>query len=379
MKIAINCVFFQPKAGGVREYMHNLLIHLAKIDFTNEYIIYVLEDMMDYAKSMLPSRFIYKSIPFGSGSKLEVIRRSLLENRFWLEEEKKEKWDLFHSPFFHSPKLKQTPVILTVHDMRFYRFPETYARLRYQFLKRKVKSSVERADHIISISDFTKSELMEAYKIDHNKISVVYEAINPERFSLKVDKRPSDVPENIEKNRFLLSVGHLEPRKNYNRLIDAFHLLKRNPGNEDLKLVIVGKKDHSYEETLRKIEADPDILYLNFVAFETLVWLYKHTELFVFPSIYEGFGFPPLEAACQDTVSAVSDTSCIPEICGYAALYFDPYDENIMAQTIERGLKKGVEYQDVKSKLKYRLDSFSWHKNAEETLNIYRRYKKQAN
>lgn len=332
--------------------------------------------MEEYATNLLPSRFRIKPVPYTSGSLKEVVRRSVFEQYFWKKEEELEKWDLFHSPMFHSPKLKQTPVILTVHDMRFFRFPKTYAFLRYHFLKYKVKKSIKRADHIISISEFTKKEIQYAYNISPNKITVILEAINPERFSVPVSKVPDDIPQNLKKNKFLLSVGHLEPRKNYNRLIETFQRIKKYPEYRNLKLVIVGKKDHSYKETLKLVNADPDVFYLNFVSHETLLWLYQNAELFIFPTIYEGFGFPPMEAAASGTVSVVSNLSSIPEVCGDAAFYFDPYNQDDMKKNILEALKKGDDYQVRKNKLESQLKKFSWRNNAEQTLQLYKKFMK---
>ena len=376
MKIAINCVFFTPKGGGIKEYIYNLTKNLGEIDRQNDYVVYVLSDMKNYAEENFPKYFRIKTLPFRSGSQIEVVKRSLFEHKFWTKEEKLEKWNLFHSPMFHAPNLKHTPVILTVHDMRFFRFPKTYAFLRYHFLKHKVKNSIKRADHIISISQFTKDEIQNAYGIPPEKISVIHEAINPQHFSRKISVRPSAVPEALETERFLLSVGHLEPRKNYIRLIDAFENLKQRSDYADLKLVIVGRKDHSYGETLRRIEMNPHISYLNFVDNDSLLWLYQNTELFVFPTFYEGFGFPPLEAAVSGTVSAVSNTSSIPEVCGDAALYFDPMDVISIQLAIEKGLDRGKSYSEIKEALPLQLGKFSWENNARETLKLYNNFLK---
>ena len=152
MKIAINCAFFQPKGGGIREYIYNLVNNIALVDHENDYILYVLSDMVDYAKNNLPDRFKVKVIPYSSK---QVIKRSLFENYFWRNEEMIENFDIFHSPFFHLPKLKNAKTVITVHDLRFCKFPETYTLKRLIFLFFSVSRSVKRVDRIISISNFT--------------------------------------------------------------------------------------------------------------------------------------------------------------------------------------------------------------------------------
>lgn len=367
-----------PRGGGIKEYIQNLAENLSRVDDKNEYILYVLEDQMEYVKSQLKSRFKIKPIPFRGNSLFDVIRRSLLERFFWRREEQLEKWDVFHSPFFHGPKLKNTPLVLTIHDMRFFRFPTTYTFLRYQFLKRAVRDSVRRAKHIISISQFTKDEICEAYSTPVDKITVIHEAINRDHFSEQplTDNEDKEIVKKLSNGRFLLTVGHLEPRKNYDRLIAAFDKV-RQKSDEELYLVIVGKKGHSYEETLKLIDSNDHVMYLNFVSLPLLNWLYKNAEMFVFPSYYEGFGFPPLEAASHGTISAVSNVSSIPEVCGDAAIYFDPLDENDMASKLHTLLTDRKLQQELKSKLEGQLDKFSWKKNAEETVKIYEKVKNE--
>lgn len=371
MKIAINCAFFQPKGGGIKEYIHNLVENLYQQDTTNEYILYVLKDNLEYAQKNINVKFKIKPIPFKGNGIMNIIARSLLENFFWIREEQVEKWDIFHSPFFHGPKLRNAKLILTVHDMRFFRYPKTYTFLRYQYLKRAVKSSINRADRIISISEFTKNEIQAAYDTNEDKITVIHEAINPEHFGKsKLSLEDNAYIKELKGVPYILSVGHLEPRKNYDRLIDAFKKIKSSL-TSGTKLIIIGKKGHGYESTLRKIEEDNDVLYLNFVSQGLLNWLYKNTMLFVFPSFYEGFGFPPLEAGIHGAVAAVSDVSSMPEVCGDAVSYFNPFDIDEMAKVIFQTFNNECLRSRLKNNMQEQLLSFSWEKNAEETIGLY--------
>lgn len=373
MKIAINCAFFQPRGGGIAEYIYNLVKNIESIDKKNEYILYVLKDQLDYAKERnLTSRFRIKVIPYGS-SYGEVLKRSLFAQSFWKKEEMEERFDLFHSPFFHSPSFKKAKVILTVHDLRFYRFPYTYTLPRYLFLKYKVRQSVKLANHIISISQFTKDELMDAYNLPNDKITVIHEAINRERFSaLQIDNfQIPTVLKDLESG-YILSVGHIEPRKNYERLIESFRNLKKEC-HTPLKLVIVGKKGHHFQKTLKLIEQTRDVVYLDFVSHEMLVWLYTHANLFVFPSFYEGFGFPPLEAGVLGIVSAVSNVSSMPEVCGDAVAYFNPYDVEDMSNAIKKCLTDIHYINTLKDKVLKRVESYSWIENARQTVALYNR------
>ncbi|MBO7129570.1 MAG: glycosyltransferase family 4 protein [Prevotella sp.] len=372
MKIAINCIFCQPKGGGIKEYIVNLTNHIALCDQDKTYILYVLEDQLEFAKKLLPQRFQIKVVPFKSDF-LSVVKRSLFSQRFWTKEEKTERFDIFHSPFFHAPKMKKAKLILTVHDLRLYRYPQTYNPLRYMFLKRAVKDAISRADHIISISEFTKQEMVELCGVSPEKITVIYEAVNRNAFSEKQLENyvlPKEYTE-LGQGRILFSLGHIEPRKNYPRLIEAFKKLKEKEENQDLKLVIAGKKYVDYINTIRLMEETPDVVYLDFIPRELLLWLYKNATLFVFPSTYEGFGFPPLEAASMGTISAVSNVSSIPEVCGDCAFYFNPYDVDNMAATIEDALNNAEGRQKKEKLLETQLNKTSWEQNAADTIKLY--------
>lgn len=373
MKIAINCQFcFAKGGGGITEYIIQLTNHLAKIDHDNDYVLYALEDQFEYCKTILPARFKLKPIPYHQ-SLLSKIRRSLFAQRFWSMEEQEESFDVFHSPFFHAPKMRHARLLMTVHDLRLYRYPETYFFLRYQFLKRAVKESINRVDHIIAISQFTKDEIVDTCGVSPDKVTVVHEAINRSRFS--ADRiRDYDLPQeyaNLKEGRFLFCLSQIEPRKNHLRLIKAFSDMKARGGYEDVKLVLAGRQELDAGPVLKLIAETKDVVYLDYVPTEMMLWLYRHATLFIYPSYYEGFGFPPLEAASLGTVSAVGNVSSIPEVCGDSAFYFDPYDVDNISETVGAALNDKASIEKKRQKLEEQLGKFSWEDNARQTLNIY--------
>ncbi len=373
MKIAINCQFWiLHGGGGIKEYIANLVNYLDKVDHQNEYVLYVLEDQFEGAKSKLPSRFKLKAIPYRR-NRVSRIMRSLFSQRFWSKEEQMEQFDVFHSPFFHAPKMKKARVIMTVHDLRLYRYPETYPVLRYQFLKRAVRKSIARADRIIAISQFTKDEMIETCKVNPDKVTVIHEAINRSFFNANAIRNYS-LPQEygyLKDCRFLFCLSQIEPRKNHARLIEAFKAIKLMGGFDDLKLVLAGKQLLNAAPVLKAIAETPDVIYLDYVPTEMMLWLSNHASLFVYPSYYEGFGFPPLEAASLGTVSAVGRASSVPEVCGDCAFYFDPYDVEDMSRVIANALKDEDAIKEKKQKLEQQLSKFSWEKNARETVKIY--------
>ena len=373
MKIAINCQFWILKGGGgIKEYIANLVNYLDKVDHQNEYVLYVLEDQFENAKSKLPKRFKLKEIPYRRNP-MSRIMRSLFAQRFWSREEREEGFDVFHSPFFHAPKMKKARVIMTVHDLRLYRYPETYPFLRYQFLKRAVKKSIERVDKIIAISHFTKDEMIDTCGVNPDKVKVIHEAINRSFFNSDAIKNYSLPHEYayLKDCRFRFCLSQIEPRKNHARLIQAFSAIKAMGGFDDLKLVLAGKQLLNAEPVLKLIAETPDVIYLDYVPTEMMLWLYRNASLFVYPSYYEGFGFPPLEAASLGTVSAVGNKSSVPEVCGDCALYFDPYDVEDMSKVIAAALNDESLIHEKKMKLEDQLNKFSWERNARETVKVY--------
>lgn len=373
MKIAINCQFcFAKGGGGIKEYILQLTNHLAKVDHDNEYVLYVLEDQYDYCKTVLPARFKLKSIPYRRNL-VSKIFRSLFAQRFWSREEEEERFDVFHSPFFHAPKMKHARLLMTVHDLRLYRYPETYSFLRYQFLKRAVKESIARADHIISISQFTKEEMIETCGVPPDKVTVIHEAINRSFFSADRIKH-YELPQEyayLKEGRFLFCLSQIEPRKNHLRLIKAFSAMKAQGGFDDLRLVLAGVPKLDAAPVLKAIAGTPDVVYLNYVPTETMLWLSSHATLFVYPSYYEGFGFPPLEAASLGTVSAVANVTSVPEVCGDCVFYFNPYDVEDMARVIASALNDQTAIEEKRAMLESQLNKFSWESNARKTLNLY--------
>lgn len=373
MKIAINCQFcFQKGGGGIKEYIVSLTNHLEKVDHQNEYVLYVMEDQFEYSKTVLPSRFKLKSIPYQRNF-VSKVKRSLFAQSFWTKEEKEEGFDVFHSPFFHAPKMKKARLIMTVHDLRLYRYPETYSFLRYQFLKRAVKQSIDRVDKIIAISQFTKDEIIDTCGVNPDKVTVIHEAINRSFFnadSIKDYTLPQEYAY-LKDCRFLFCLSQIEPRKNHARLIKAFSAIKAMGGFEGLKLVLAGRQLLNAGPVLKLIAETPDVVYLDFVPTEMMLWLYHNASLFVYPSYYEGFGFPPMEAASLGTVSAVGKLSSIPEICGDCAFYFDPYNVEDMSKVVAAALQDESLIQEKKTKLESQLNKFSWEKNAKETVKVY--------
>lgn len=251
-------------------------------------------------------------------------------------------YDIYHFPNFCLPPMNRGKFIITVHDLAFMRYPEYIEPKNLEFLQRELPCSLERADRVIAVSHFTKMELIELFNVPEEKIVVIYEGVsisNGGQASLNGD--------------YILCVSTIEPRKNIEGLIKAFNIAKL----DGYKLVIVGKKGW-----LTNVRPQKDVITLGYV--DGLCNIYKNAKAFVFPSFYEGFGLPPLEAMA----SGVPVVSTRFEALGDAARFIDPREP----EDIARGIREVLEDpQPWISRGFEQSKKFSWEKTAEETLRLY--------
>jgi glycosyltransferase involved in cell wall biosynthesis len=220
-----------------------------------------------------------------------------------------------------------------------------------------------KAKHIITISDFVRDDIAMNFHINKSKITTTYNAAD-------ALPTPSSAIDTLKSKKFIIYVGRHQPHKNLQRLIDAHKLLLRN--YPDLFLVIVGKNDAT-TELLRtqNSELNPQLLFTGFVTDHQLRWLYENTACYVFPSLSEGFGLPGLEAMVHGAPVASSNATCLPEIYGDAAHYFDPLDVDDMAQKIKDIITDQALRENLIKKGYAQARKYSWKRMAEQTLEIY--------
>jgi len=280
--------------------------------------------------------------------------------------------ELFHATEHLLPPLRGVPTVLTVHDLIFRLFPEHQKRLNYWYLNATMPLYCRRAGAILTVSECSKRDLVAGYGLDPAKVTVVYEAAAPEFRPLSVTamevvRRRYGLPE-----RFLIHVGTIEPRKNLTRLVEALQILR--DGGLTLPLVVVGGKGWLYDEFFRRLEglAVRDAVHFpGYVPAADLPLLYNAATLAVVPSVYEGFGLPVLEAMACGTPVVSSQASSLPEIGGEAAVYFDPYNVDAMAEAIR------AVWTDTERRIEMRqcglmqAARFSWQRAARETMAVY--------
>ena len=367
MRIGVDYTAAVRQKAGIGRYVRELFKHLGKIDRQNSYILLVPRDS---ALHPLPANFRYLRLPFSERMMYifwQRLRIPLPAEAFTGP------LALFHSPDFVLPPLAGTPSILTIHDLSFLRVPDCFTQNLLNYLSKAVPRSVRRADFILADSENTRKDLVELMGLAPERVEVLYAGVG-ENF------KPSDggkararykLPE-----RFILSLGTLEPRKNFARLIRAFARLKRS----DLKLVIAGRKGWLYEEIFMAVKEcglENDVIFPGYVEDEDLPSLYSAAELFVYPSIYEGFGLHPLEAMACGTPVVASEAPPLPEVLGDAALFFPPYDEEAIASAMEKALLDEGLRRKLRERGFARSALFSWEKSAQKLLEIYHRLGKK--
>jgi glycosyltransferase involved in cell wall biosynthesis len=280
---------------------------------------------------------------------------------------------LFHATEHLLLPLRSAPTVITVHDLIFRHLPEHHKPLNRWYLNLALPLYCRRATHVIAISESTRNDLVAAYRLPPERITVIHEAADP-RFRPQPPDRVAAVRGRYGlPGRYLLFVGTIEPRKNLTRLLHAFEPLRKE-GLTDA-LVVVGKRGWLYGDFFAELERSPvreAVILPGFVPDEHLPAVYAGAQALVFPSLYEGFGLPTLEAMACGTPVACSDTASLPEVGGDAALYFDPTSEDAILQTLRRLLSDAELQEELARRGLTRASHFSWDRVAAETEAVYR-------
>ena len=283
--------------------------------------------------------------------------------------------DLIHFPHFNLPILESHPFIVTINDLIYYLFPEACpSKLKHFCARYMISRATQKAKKIITISQYSKYDLLRHLKISEKKITVIYPGVDNDIY------HPVEDEKMLEKCRskyginkkFIFYTGNHEPRKNLIPLIKAFSQLKNI---DDYQLVIGGKIDPRRKDLYKfseELVLKNNLIFTNFIDENDLVLLYNMAEAFVFPSLYEGFGLPPLEAMACGTPVICSNTSSLPEVVGDAALLFNPTDTQEIKQTIEDVLENNDLRNNLIEKGKNRASSFKWSEAVKNFIQLYK-------
>lgn len=281
---------------------------------------------------------------------------------------------LLFVPAFSCPILYPGKIVFTLHDIVGKLFAEHFSFSAKWYWKHLLPRSAHRATHIITISQNTKRDIVRELGIPEKKITVIPLAPHPRYREVRDPHGASRALERLNiRWPFILSVGTLEPRKNTERLVQAFATMRRS----EERLVIVGKKSWAFPEITKHVaryQLEDKVIFLDYVSDDDLVWLYNMCTFFVFPSLYEGFGMPPLEAMACGAPVIVSRTSSLPEVVGDAGWYIDPYDVIDIKDKMQ-ALLEGEHFQrKLRVQSLVRAQEFSWERTAAETVRVLRNY-----
>jgi glycosyltransferase involved in cell wall biosynthesis len=278
------------------------------------------------------------------------------------------RYDLLHVPGHKLPVLCPCPSVVTIHDLAFMRFPETFKPLHLQRLAWFTRNAARLAGRIIAISQATQRDLCDLLGADESAIDVVHHGVDHAVF------RPDGPPES-RRLPYILSVGTLQPRKNYLMLIRAFKRMCEHR-REPVELLIAGQRGWMWEQIEREAKTPPfaeRVHLLGFVEDEKLPWLYRGAALVAMPSLYEGFGLPLLEAMACGAPLVASNASCFPEVMGDAGVLLDPQDEEAWAQTMGGLLDDAGKRAALRVSGLQRASGFTWERTARQTLEVYRK------
>lgn len=371
MRIAIDARVISSRRSGVGEYTYQLLRHFPVIDRDLEYFLFLKKSSFEgeRIKELSSSFKIEKISSYEGGNFLNFLKThgELPVRLLFL------KPNLFHSPGPIAPLFKTCPTILTIHDLSFLKIDGIFGKFQKSYYKTFVPYIAKRVDKIITVSNNAAMDIVELLNIPEEKIRVIYNGVD-ERFSSgRSSERENVLKKRFGLNDYILFLGVLEPRKNVSRLIRAYSALSSEL--KHYKLVIAGGHGWLYEEMyslVKELSLQNRVIFTGMVCDEELPDLYRGASLFVYPSLMEGFGIPPLEAmACGIPVIA-SNTSSFPEVLCDAALLVNPLNEEEITSAITGILTDKEVYQNLVNKGLKRASLFSWKESARRTLDVYR-------
>lgn len=371
MKIGIDVQFLNNSYfTGAEVFGRGVLYGLNQVDSDNEYILYT-DRMPVNIPFKLNKNFSFRivsSFPFSSSHYWTQCRLP-----FSIVHDKIDRM-LFtsHKTFLY---WKPCASIASIYDLGFIYFPDMFewnVRAKFKYI---TFGAVHRADHLIAISESTKENLCDYYGVPGNKISVIYPGLDTFLMQPDCMTKNSDILRRFEiGDKYLLYVGTLQPRKNIERMIEAFALYKDKFKNQ-VQLVIVGKKGWLYEKLISLMESreiyKKYIRWMDYVPDEVKWALYKYARCLVFPSLYEGFGIPALESMYFGTPVLYANRSSLPEVVGDGGIPFDPYDSKDIAQKIEQIMCDDKLHSSLKNRSLKQASRFTWEQSAQKIVNLF--------
>ena len=354
---------------GIGTYVRNLLRHLSRLDRTTDYVVLCRPDDCDEVKQLGEN---FRAV--SESSRGYSVREQITVP----QDLRREGADLFHSPHYVLSPLTPCKSVVTIHDCIHLRFPQYLPnqRLGYAYARTFLWLATHRSNRILTVSEASKRDILEYFNVPPQKIDVIYNGIDERFGNPPADEDVVRVRERYQLDGpFILYAGNIKPHKNLGRLIEAFHILRAaGPEFEPVKLVIIGDEIAKYaslRHAVHRHKLHKYVRFFGFVPARTLAILYRLADVFVFPSLYEGFGLPPLEAMASGTPVITSNVSSLPEVVGDAAILIDPLKPEAIADALRRVLSDSALREDLRRRGLERARHFSWEQSAKRVRRIY--------
>ncbi|RMD60365.1 glycosyltransferase family 1 protein [Candidatus Parcubacteria bacterium] len=369
MRIALNTTIASKTRTGTGTYALNLAAALMQANSEHELVVFCSMDWVDW----LAERRNGHPVAIHGVRPGSAARRIFWEQALFPQTLKRRGVDMLHALAFSAPVMGRLPTVVTVHDLAFRRYPATlplYKRLYYEAVFTR---SLRRACRIITISEAVRAEIIHTFDIPPEKVVAIPLGVDEVFLSPPSDERVAHVCRKFGiEPPFLLAVGTLEPRKNLLMLLRAFCDAKQRDPEFPHKLVLVGKqgwlRNREFSDLVR---SSHEILLTGYVPQEELPALYAGAEIFLFPSLYEGFGLPLLEAFASGVPVLASDIPVHREVCGEAAVLIPPTQTDLWRDTILALTRDKWMREELRTRGAKRVRQFSWKKTAEKTLAVY--------
>ena len=351
---------------GIGTYVRNLVRQLARIDRETEYVLLCRRGDARFIAALGENfRAVTQNAPNYSLREQLLVPLSLGRNGA----------TLFHAPHYVLPPLTPCRALVTIHDCIHLRFPQYLPnRLAYVYARAQLWSATRRARRVLTVSHASKQDIVRFFDVPETKVTVIPNAIDERFHRTPADADLVRVRERYQlPARFIMYAGNVKPHKNLERLIDAFVAVRRR-GFDDLGLLLTGSEVSRYAILRRAVHRHnlrKHVRFLGYQTTETLAALYRLADVFVFPSLYEGFGLSPLEALASGTPVVASNVSSLPEVLGDAAVLIDPREADSIADGITRALEDDVLRADLRRKGLARAGRFSWDKSVRQVRRIY--------